>query len=240
MTSPAFEVPGKPFRVVVTSTSGLLTTVVVWQAAGVAQLAPLPPDGTTPLTKLPAAVGLAAMPTSALAPGARPAGTVQTRVLPATGAQVTGAVGVTTMPARLAGKVSLRVRAAVVAPVPVLLAVKVHCTVSPTVAAVLSTLLLTPTRGLTTPRVSLSTLFAGTGSRVVLPAVVVIVRPPLAGRLKVALQLMREPGMKGETGALQLAVVPAGKPLMTQVGAAALSGPLFVHTPVTVMAAPAL
>src|SRR5471032_358386 len=132
MASPAFVTLGKPLSVVVTSTSGFCTVVVVWQSPGSRQTAPLPPEGSTLLMKLPLSVATADTFTWAAAPCASPAGTLQVRTLPTRAEQVVGAVGVTTMLLKLPGKLSVRITAAVVAPVPPLLAARVHVRVSPT------------------------------------------------------------------------------------------------------------
>src|SRR5450830_325187 len=132
MVSPAFVAEGKPLSVVVTSTSGFCTVVLVWQSAGNRQTAPLPPDGSTLLIKLVLSVATADTFTWAAAPGTRPAGTLHVRRLPTGAAQVVGAVGVTTILLKLPGKLSLSINGAVVAPVPPLLAAKVHVSVSPT------------------------------------------------------------------------------------------------------------
>jgi hypothetical protein len=89
---------------------------------------------------------------------------------------------------------------------------------------------------------SVSTLFPGVGSSPELPAVVTILSVPLAGAVKVLLHVMVALSTKGlGAGAgKQLTVAPAGKPLITHVGAGAAAGPAFVHTPVTVTLAPAL
>ena len=88
-----------------------------------------------------------------LVAGAKPpAAMVQVMVPPATGAagrQLTPAAGVTTMLLMFAGRVSVKVTMPVLAPVPVLLAVMVHNTVSPTAAVVLSTALVTTMFGVT-------------------------------------------------------------------------------------------
>jgi hypothetical protein len=82
------------------------------------------------------------------------------------------------------------------------------------------------------------TLFnrSGIGSAVVEPAVVVMLRVPVAGALKVLLQLIDWPTgrLAGMGLGRQLWVAPAGRPLNTQVGAAASLGPALVHTPLTV------
>jgi hypothetical protein len=83
-----------------------------------------------------------------------------------------------------------------------------------------------------------STLFSksGMGSGVVEPAVVVMLKGPLAGDTKVLVQVMALPRGKlaGMGLGVQLCVAPAGKPLKAQVGAAAALGPALVHTPLTV------
>src|SRR5450830_239599 len=132
MVSPAFVAEGKPLSVVVTSTSGFCTVVVVWQSPGSRQTAPLPPDGSTLLMKVVFSVATADTFTWAAAPGASPAGTLQVRTFPTRAEQVVGAVGVITTLLRLPGKLSLNINGAVVAPVPPLLAARVHVRVSPT------------------------------------------------------------------------------------------------------------
>jgi hypothetical protein len=80
------------------------------------------------------------------------------------------------------------------------------------------------------------------GSAVVLPAVVVMLSGPLAGVVKVEVQVMLLPTAKalGSGLGVQLCVAPTGKPLKAQLGAAAGLGPLLVHVPLTVTGCPAL
>jgi hypothetical protein len=88
---------------------------------------------------------------------------------------------------------------------------------------------------------SVSTLLAGVGSVAVLPAVVTILSVPLAGAVNVLVHVIVALSAKGlGTGeGKQPTVAPAGKPVITHVGAGAAAGPAFVHTPVTVTLAPA-
>jgi hypothetical protein len=86
-----------------------------------------------------------------------------------------------------------------------------------------------------------STLFAGTGSAVLLPAVVTILSDPVAGAVKVDVHVILLPTGNGFGAGfgVQVCVAPAGSPLSTQVSAAAGLGPLFVHVPVAVTLWPA-
>jgi hypothetical protein len=79
------------------------------------------------------------------------------------------------------------------------------------------------------------------GSAVVLPAVVVMFSGPLAGAVNVLVQVMLAPTASGSgTGfGVQLCVAPAGRPVNTQVGAAAALGPALVQVPLTVTLCPA-
>jgi hypothetical protein len=94
----------------------------------------------------------------------------------------------------------------------------------------------------TTGKGLVSVLLPLLGSAVVVPAVVVMLRGPLAGVVKVEVQVMLLPSAKGlGTGlGIQVWVAPAGKPLRAQVGAAAALGPLFVQLPLTVTGCPAV
>jgi hypothetical protein len=87
-----------------------------------------------------------------------------------------------------------------------------------------------------------SVLLLLTGSAVVVPAVVVMLKGPLAGAVKVDVQLMLLPSARGlGTGlGVQVWVAPAGKPLRAQVGAAAALGPLLLQVPLTVTGCPAV
>ena len=82
----------------------------------------------------------------------------------------------------------------------------------------------------------LFTLFAGLGSAVELPAVVVMLSVPEAGVVKVLVQVTLAPMVSGfEMGfGTQLCVAPDGNPLSTQVGAAAALGPALLQVPLTV------
>jgi hypothetical protein len=73
------------------------------------------------------------------------------------------------------------------------------------------------------------------------PAVAVMFSGPVAGAVKVLVQVMSEPACSGLGAGLgvHVCVAPGGKPLKTQVGVAAALGPLLVHTPVTVTSLPA-
>lgn len=96
-------------------------------------------------------------------------------------------------------------------------------------------------RGLITSG-SVSALLAGTGSVVLVPAVVVIDKVPLAGAVKVLEQVMLPPEASGLGAGLgvQVCVAPGGKPLKAQVGAAAALGPALVQVPLTVTGWPAV
>src|SRR5450830_45620 len=133
-----------------TATFGLVTVELVWQSLAWLQTGLSGPDGNTLLAKVPAMVGCAVTLTLAEAPLARPAGTVQVSTLPTGAVQVAGATGVITRPVRLAGKVSVSNTVAVVAPLPLLFTVKVQCRVPPRFTLLLSTVLVTATRGLVT------------------------------------------------------------------------------------------
>lgn len=87
-----------------------------------------------------------------------------------------------------------------------------------------------------------SVSLATTGSAVALPAVVVMFKGPPAGAVKLAVQVMAAPSARaaGKGLGVQLCVVPAGSPVNTQVGVAALLGPLLVQMPDTVTLWPAL
>ena len=80
------------------------------------------------------------------------------------------------------------------------------------------------------------TLLPVFGSAVVLPAVVVIVSGPVAGAGKVLLQVIVAPTASGLGTGLGThdCVAPGGKPLRTQVAAAAALGPALVQVPLTV------
>ena len=93
-------------------------------------------------------------------------------------------------------------------------------------------------RGVTV-RVALLTLLAPLGSLVVVPAVVVMVSGPLAGALKVLVQVIELLTVSGLGAGAQLCVAPLGKPLSAQVGVAASLGPLLMQVPVTVTDVPA-
>ena len=86
-----------------------------------------------------------------------------------------------------------------------------------------------------------STLFAGVGSSVELPAVVVMLRVPDAGAVNVLVQVMLPPNGSGSGIGLGLhdCVAPAGKPVSTHVGTAAPEGPALVQVPLTVTGWPA-
>ena len=130
-----------------TITLGLVTLVLVWQSAGARHSGASGPDGTTLLRALPAWVTVADTSTVASPPlPIRPAGTLQVSTLPATGLHV-ARTGVTTTFARPAGKVSARVMAARVGPLPELVTVMVHTTVSPTLAAARLAIFFTATFG---------------------------------------------------------------------------------------------
>ena len=63
---------------------------------------------------------------------------------------------------------------------------------------------------------------------------VVIVTLPETGAVNVLVHVIFDPITKGFAAELHVCVAPAGKPDSTHVGAAALLGPLFVHSPLTV------
>jgi hypothetical protein len=86
------------------------------------------------------------------------------------------------------------------------------------------------------------TLLPLCGSAVALPAVVVMPKGPAPGAMKVLVQVMLAPRAKvaGLLGRQVGAGAPGGKPLMTQVGVAAVLGPALVQMPVTVTLSPAL
>src|SRR5450830_1753805 len=148
--SPGWVWGGKLFRVVVTSTSSLTKLVAGLQSPACARRGLRAPDGSTLLTAGPRSVAVAFPTTLAEAPAARPAGTLQVRLLPASAAQVAGACGVTWIFVRPAGKVSTRLILPVVGPVPLLLAVTVQVIASPTLTVVLSAVFVTATLGLIT------------------------------------------------------------------------------------------
>jgi hypothetical protein len=87
-----------------------------------------------------------------------------------------------------------------------------------------------------------SVLLPVLGSAVVLPAVVVMLRDPLAGAVNVLLQVMTPPNAKlaGSGEGVQVCVAPGGKPLKAQLGDAAALGPALVHVPLTVTGCPAV
>ena len=147
--SPALVVPGKPFKVVVTSTSSLMAVVLVLQSLAWTHTGLSGPLGSTVFCSTPAAATVARSTTCAWPPGARPAVTLQVAILPATGAQVASCVDSTCTPLTPAGRLSVSTMADLVAPVPVLLAVMVQVSKSPTLAVALSTLLCTVTCGAT-------------------------------------------------------------------------------------------
>jgi hypothetical protein len=93
----------------------------------------------------------------------------------------------------------------------------------------------------TTPSALLSTLLAGAMSEVKLPAVVLILSPPLAGAGKVLVQVMLCPtdNTCGSGFGAHVCEAPAGSPLKTHVGLVASLPPKFVHTPLTVTGEPA-
>jgi hypothetical protein len=86
-----------------------------------------------------------------------------------------------------------------------------------------------------------ATLFGATGSVVALPAVVVRLRLPLAGAVKLAAQVMMPLSGNGFGAGfgVQVCAVPGGSPPITQLGAAAGLGPALVQVPVTVTVCPA-
>jgi hypothetical protein len=88
----------------------------------------------------------------------------------------------------------------------------------------------------TTGKALVSLLLLVLGSAVLVPAVVVRLKGPLAGAMKVLVQVIAAPTAKGLGAGLgvQLWVAPGGKPLRAQVGAAAGLGPALVHVPETV------
>jgi hypothetical protein len=91
-------------------------------------------------------------------------------------------------------------------------------------------------------RVLVWALLALSGSAVLVPAVVVMLKGPLAGAVKVLVQVMLEVMSKGlgKTAGMQVWVAPLGRPLRAQVGVAALLGPALVQVPLTVTLCPAL
>jgi hypothetical protein len=86
------------------------------------------------------------------------------------------------------------------------------------------------------------TLLPLCGSAVALPAVVVMLKGPAPGAVKVLVQVMLEVMSKGlgKTAGMQVWVAPLGRPLRAQVGVAALLGPALVQVPLTVTLCPAL
>jgi hypothetical protein len=86
-----------------------------------------------------------------------------------------------------------------------------------------------------------SVLLALLGSAVPEPAFVVIASGPLAGAVKLALQVIAWPTANGfGAGAgVQVCGVPAGRPLSAHVGEAAGLGPALVQTPLTLIVWPA-
>ena len=254
--SPALLLPGKPFRVVVTSTSSFDTTVVVWQSAGAAQAGLSAPPGTRVLTRLPDTLAVALSFTLAALPAARPAGTLHVTTLPTGTAHVTGATGVSSRFARPAGTVSLRVATPVLGPVPVLRKVKVHVSVSPTLAAVLSTVLLARSKGELTVLVVLqSPGCRHTGLSVPLAlapltrlpaatarAVTCTVAAPPAARPAGTLHVSTLPAsgahVVGAAGATAMSARPAGRVSVTLATAVLAPVPLFARVSVQLRLSP--
>lgn len=86
-----------------------------------------------------------------------------------------------------------------------------------------------------------STLLAGTPSAVSDPAVVVMFSGPLAGAVKVEVQVItpfKGRGL-GVGAGVQLVLAPGGRPESVQAGSVASIGPLLVHVPDTVTDWPA-
>lgn len=90
---------------------------------------------------------------------------------------------------------------------------------------------------------SVSTLLAGAGSDVVVPAVVVMFNGPVAGAVNVEVHVTVAPAPvtcgSGIGLGVQVCVAPGGNPDNAHVGAAAALGPLLTHVPVTVTGCPA-
>ena len=89
------------------------------------------------------------------------------------------------------------------------------------------------------PIARVSTLFAGKGSAVKDPAVVMMASVPLAGAGKVLVHVITPPTASGLAAAEQRCTAPTGKPLRAQLGVAAALGPLLVQVPLTVTGCPA-
>ena len=66
---------------------------------------------------------------------------------------------------------------------------------------------------------------------------VVIVKAPSAGMLKVLEHVIKAPKVKpaGVALGVHVSTAPAGRPVSEQLGASAALGPALVHTPVTVI-----
>jgi hypothetical protein len=149
------------------------------------------------------------------------------------GAQTTEAPGGSPVTAQLALAASLG---------PVLVQVTVPLTVLPALALSANPLTAAcrSARGVMV-RVLAAVLLLGTGSAVLLPAVVVMLSAPLVGALKVLVQVMTAFNARvlAGDGGEQDWVAPAGNPLSAQVAAVALLGPVLVQVPLTVTLCPA-
>jgi hypothetical protein len=163
-------------------------------------------------------------------------------MVPPTAKLVTGGVGVHTIVAPL-GKLVVAHVAAAAALGPKLVHTTVPVTVLPAKAVAGMPVTTASISAWGTKVIgSVSTLLAGVGSVVLEPAVVVMLKVPLPGAVKLLVQLILAPTAKGlGTGeGKQLVVAPGGRPLITQVAAAAGLGPALVQLPVTVTGSPAL
>lgn len=89
---------------------------------------------------------------------------------------------------------------------------------------------------------SVSALLLVFGSAVALPAVVVILREPLAGAMKVLVHVMLLPTASAAGSGLGVhdCAAPAGNPLKAHVGLTAALKPVLEHVPDTVTLCPAL
>jgi len=184
---------------------GDATTVVLLQAAVLAQLLPVP--GATVLTRLPAALATAAMRTLAEAPTAKPAGTLQLTLLPEV--LQLAPVGVTVTPLIFVDKVLLKVTTDVVAAEPLLSALMVQIIVSPTFAVALSAVPVSSTLA-TALAVTLVLVVqtAGVAQLALAPAgTTVVARLPAAAAFALTCTLALAFGAR-PAAMLQLSVVP--------------------------------
>src|SRR5471032_2047062 len=185
-----------------------------------------------------------------------PAGTVQTSLLPTSAAQVAGATGVTVILPRLAGKSSLKVIGDVVAPLPLLAAVIVQLTVSPTVAVALSATFFTSTLGLLTVVLVWqsagcrhcgasgpdgTTLFTATPACVTLAVTTMLARPPLPFKPAATLQLSTLPATGLQVAPVALTVMLArlaGKVSTSAIAARVAPLPVLVAVMVQLKVSP--